>query len=579
MDLLELQQRANVLVDKVNQYEASLVGQEVDENDILNEHTYVDLHSLRPAMKLLFGTTVNDKLSRTLYNDIPYRFYSMMPPVGNSYVEINLNNDEINFTSQTHNQLNNLDMWNNYNMAQMDAQVNVYNEPGIIVRDGLKYVQSSNIQDALVTESQVANVFKWNTTHTSTDIPNNLMTNVRQVPGVVLYYLGNGYSGVYTATVPFTAVGGNLNNVNYSYPTMYGAYYQQYNPEESQVGEDMGHEACRLFVPGCNYIDGRLISPQQIWQPARKFGEENVPFGYNWQGQAIYHELVYKDKRSDISEDLDFVPCIDAVADNDPQGLATRFALAQQKEYYYNRPWFTELNSYTANPDNSSSLASSIISNSNVEYTVVGDLADFITTNGSLSLNDGVASNFSSQNYASITNNSTYKNNNIYIFDFTTGSNVSSVQNIFRSEYFLNLEVSNNQLTSYSWSNGNQTLKNIEPNKRYVIKAVISNSNTKTFYELDEDGTENQLSVMTDTDMNFNNTQYRTLIGLSSYNNDSPFLGTMDFKNCSVQLNGSDTPQTFVEVTTQTKPITDDEFYNNYKLDYNTFADALNLPK
>lgn len=575
MDLLELQQRANVLVDKVNQYEESLTGLELDENQIINEHTYVDIFCLRPVLKLLFGKNVSEKTSRTTVNDIDFNLISSNAPANNTTISF----FENIYSTVEHPFVQNIDMWNNYNMTQLDIQQLKEMTRQEAIEKGIGLSYSSNIKDALVTESQVANLFNWNTT---SDIitKNNTYTFNRQVPGLVLYYLGNGYASVYTATIPYNPVSANINYVNFNNPPLYGAYYDKTDITKSQVGLEMGAECCRIFLPGCNYFGGRLLSPQQIWQPDKRVGEANINLGYNYQGKALYHELVFKQRRTGCQDaDVDFTEALSTVPDNDPQGLATRLTLSHQKDYYFNRPWFKELNSYTINLNNSSSLASNIISNSNVEYTVVGDLADFITTNGSLSLNDGVASNFSTQNYASITNNSTYKNNNTYVFDFTTGSNVSSTQNIFHSEYFLNLEVSNNQLTSYSWSGATSTLKSIEPNKHYTIKVVISNSNTKTFYEVNEDGTETQLYVMSDSAMNFSNTSYSSLIGLSSYNHDSPFLGTIDFKNCSIQLNGSDTPQTFVELTKQTRPMTDDEFYNSYKLDYNTFADALNLPK
>ena len=752
MDLLELQQRANVLVDKVNQYEESLTGLELDEEQIINEHKYVDIFCLRPVLKLLFGKDVSEKLSRTTVNDNPLRLYLSSAPANNQYTTFfktssgyinvpfeqpvltedgtiggnefavgsfngkvgqwtaswatnptagrfdcipfsesvkgflvyyypeaqiatsfeisSLNATDANYalvpkkanlygsndienwqdktkytllqsydfgsdlkntethTYQVHNTnsyrlyalevtdtayhldrfmigyfkincyskqpsgatdwyvngtshpfVQNIDMWNSYNMTQLDVQQLKEMTRQEAIEKGIGLSYSSNIKDALVTESQVANLFNWNTT---SDVltKNNTYTFNRQVPGLVLYYLGNGYDGVYTATIPYNPVSANINYVNFNTPPLYGAYYDKSDITKSQVGLEMGAECCRIFLPGCNYFSGRLLSPQQIWQPDRKVGDANLNYGYNYQGKALYHELVFKQRRTGCeASGVDFTEALSSIPDNDPQGLATRLTLSHQKDYYFNRPWFKELDSYSSIPDSSSSLASNIISNSNVEYTEIGDLADFITTNGSLSIDDGVASNFSRENYASITNNSTYKNNNIYIFDFTTGSNVSSTQNIFHSEYFLNLEVSNNQLRSYSWSGSTNTLISIEPNKHYKIKVVVSNSNTKTFYRINDDNTETQLLVMTDSGMSFNNTSYSSLIGLSSYNHDSPFLGTMDFKNCSIQLNGSDTPQTFVEVIKKTRPMTDDEFYNSYKLDYNTFADALNLPK
>lgn len=748
MDLLELQQRANVLVDKVNEYEESLIGLELDEEQIINEHKYVDIFCLRPVLKLLFGKDVSEKLSRTTVNDNPLRLYLSSAPANNQYTTFfktssgyinvpfeqpvltedgtiggssfavgNFNgevkewyayyatnptvgrfdfepfnssgflvyyypeaqiaksfeisslnatdvgyalvpkkaslygsNDIENWQDKTkytllqsydfknelknkdthtyqinntnsyrmyalevtdtdysydrfqigyfkincyakhqkcdwyvngteHPFVQNIDMWNNYNMTQLDIQQlkQMTREEAIEKGIGLSY--SSNIKDALVTESQVANLFNWNTT-SDVVTKNNTYTFNRQVPGLVLYYLGNGYDGVYTATIPYNPVSSNINYVNFNTPPLYGAYYDKSDITKSQVGLEMGAECCRIFLPGCNFFGGSLLSPQQIWQPDRRVGEANINLGYNYQGKALYHELVFKQRRTGCQDaDVDFTEALSTVPDNDPQGLATRLTLSHQKDYYFNRPWFKELDSYSSIPDSSSSLASNIISNSNVEYTEIGDLADFITTNGSLSIDDGIVSNFSREKYASITNNSTYKNNNTYIFDFTTGSNVSSTQNIFHSEYFLNLEVSNNQLTSYSWSGSTNTLISIEPNKHYKIKVVVSNSNTKTFYRINDDNTETQLLVMTDSGMSFDNTDYSSLIGLSSYNHEGPFLGTMDFKNCSVQLQNSDTIQSFVEVTKQTRPMTDDEFYNSYKLDYNTFADALSLPK
>lgn len=754
MDLLELQQRANILVDKVNQYEENLTGLELDENQVINEHTYVDIFCLRPVLKLLFGKDVSEKLSRTTVNDNPLRLYLSSAPANNQYTTFfkepsgyiitefeqpvlttngtiggedfavgyfggkvksgwnafnatnptagrfdcepddtssfatlvyyyptpiyatsfilnSSNAGDVNYmlvprsaklygsndlenwnditkytllntynfgneledtpdheyltknvnsyklyalrvtdTEYTDNRcmigyfkingysrqptieddwyvngtehpfIQNIDMWNSYNMTQLDIQQlkGMTRQEAIEKGIGLSY--SSNIKDALVTESQVANLFNWNTT---SDVltKNNTYTFNRQVPGLVLYYLGNGYDGVYTATIPYNPVSANINNVNFKTPPLYGAYYDNTDITKSQVGLEMGAECCRIFLPGCNYLGGKLLSPQQIWQPDRKVGDANLNYGYNYQGKALYHELVFKQRRTGCeASGVDFTEALSTVPDNDPQGLATRLTLAHQKDYYFNRPWFKELDRYSSIPDSSSSLASNIISNSNVEYTEIGDLADFITTHGSLSIDDGVASNFSTQNYASITNNSTYKNNNTYIFTFTTASDISTLQNIYHAEKFLNLEVANGYIRSFCWQTIVTTnLKQVAANTQYTIKVVVSNSNTKTFYEVDSNGTETQLFVMSDSGMDFNNTSYSSLIGLGSYNHDSPFLGTMDFKNCSVQLQNSDTIQSFVEVTNQTRPMTDEEFYNNYKLDYNTFADALNLPK
>ena len=61
MNLLELQQRANVLVEKANAYEDSLQGVTWNEQEIINQHKYTDIYSLRPIMKLLFGSSITEK--------------------------------------------------------------------------------------------------------------------------------------------------------------------------------------------------------------------------------------------------------------------------------------------------------------------------------------------------------------------------------------------------------------------------------------------------------------------------------------------------------------------------------------
>lgn len=341
MNLLELQQRANILVDKVNQYEASLTGTELDENQVLNQHTYVDIFCLRPVLKLLFGKDVSDKLSRTLENDIELPLVSSTAPAWNTF--FNFFNQEV--TSNQHEFIQNIDTYNSSNMLMLDTQQYTLTDRDTAISLGIRYSYGANIGDALVTESQVSNLFNWNTTNDTT-VLNNTKTTNRQVPGIVLYYLGNDYNGVYTATIPYSRVQSNINTVNDNNPPLYGAYYDSSDVTKSQVGLDMGAESCRIFIPGCNYLGGKLISPQQIWQPDRKVGDDNIGYGYNWQGKAVYHELVFKNRRSGCSDNgVDFIPGLDSVPDNDVQGLATRVVLAQMKNYYYNRPWFNELNS------------------------------------------------------------------------------------------------------------------------------------------------------------------------------------------------------------------------------------------
>src|SRR5574344_1366241 len=84
MDLLELQQRANQLVSKVNVYEASLDKYEISETDILAEHKYADLYTLRAVMNLLFGSTADQKCDRSLNIPTDLRLFASTVPMWNT---------------------------------------------------------------------------------------------------------------------------------------------------------------------------------------------------------------------------------------------------------------------------------------------------------------------------------------------------------------------------------------------------------------------------------------------------------------------------------------------------------------
>lgn len=471
MDYLELQRRANVLVNKVNEFEANLTGTEANENEVLDQHKYADTACLSPVLRTIFGADVATKTNRDLTLPTDLWFFSSNSPAnitrftpfvdtsqtpGNylqSWIEpqgnvsinydtgvaslndntsqfiinnsvstssgittiidfttgsninygqyltvaperflINLENGSlraigissgswvtiktgvqanthyrikatISSTNQKYEQINddgtttelvsftdsninfsstgvwyfgnsadhyyfqgtinlinssingqsmmyhvsgpgfetttkefiqNIDMMNNYNMLQLDVKENTVVNKEDRIKQGINYSQSVHINDAMLVESQVANLFKWNTT-SEDDIENNVIVNNRQVPGIVCYYLGNNYDSSYTATLPQNKTN-KLNGLTYSYPTYYGAYYTK-DEATSQVGQYPGSECLRMFIPGMFYTSGVLRSPQQIWLPDVKFGNDNIDYGYNWQAQGLYHELVFKNKR------------------------------------------------------------------------------------------------------------------------------------------------------------------------------------------------------------------------------------------------------------------------------------------
>lgn len=549
MDLLELQQRANVLVDKVNEYEDGLAKFVITEDDYINQHIYCDVYCLRAVMQLLFGSTSSEKLDRTLNKNSALRLFASTAPAWNtsfkinpetqtiytldsnlidinnvpnsngiytfsndnssflkynfeytnvnqvevqvsftltsdsdsqsiivfnsslmfftvdwasqriniwsdqgyyyfsynfvqnqeytfkitatqsednvinvnyydvnnstsigdvtysgifktgssnyfgtnafdgskhdnltgsinlldSYIKINDNNPVYFVTTQEvdqgydvnqtqHQFANDVNLLNSYNLIAHDSYLNELDPKSTRTKSGLNYSYSSNIADALATESQIANMFKWNTT-TSFDIPNNTISSNRQVPGIVCYYAGNDINLDYTSTIPYNPQISTLNGVNYNNPSTWGSAYRSgsqilpmpicslsgsiYSQWSADCANDSSDkQALKFFMTGLNYTRGKLESPQQIWQPDEKYGDDNLNYGYNRQGSAVYHELVFKNRRSGCKDkDVDFTPGLSSVPDNDPQGLAIRVALAQQKKFFTNRPWFKELDS------------------------------------------------------------------------------------------------------------------------------------------------------------------------------------------------------------------------------------------
>lgn len=769
MNLLELQQRANVLVEKANAYEDSLQGVTWNEQEIINQHKYTDIYSLRPIMKLLFGSTISEKTNRTLDNDVTLRVFAStapmwnssfnllsfnkeMPPItdlnsylfyygyypdspvvtcnpsastltipqglhiqtpygeytntnsltqtrkgdtgshpnvdllymytydlstnkqvtyrcpravfsnsiptseyeGEQYFWFNTTNkswyrckdgainldlstryatlvalthydqsnpsisgnltsietdqfkispesiipQDVDYKSDRHEFMNDIHNYNNSNLITLDVKQNTLTDRESRIKQGINYSYSANIQDALVTESQVANVFKWNTT-TPQDIKNNTITVSRQVPGIVCYYLGNDYNGEYTATIPYNPGTMKLNQINYSTPPSYGAFYTT-DPTTSQVPvrqgvleEDIGHEACRIFIPGMHFTRGKLESPQQIWQPDMKFGDSNIGLGYNWQGQALYHELVFKNRRSGSKKaNVDFVSTLDTVADNDPQGLATRFALAQQKKYYKNRPWFNELDELV---DLDPTRLQKIIENNSYITTSGGsfDKSKFTVATGGELDDNGILNDCSKKvtvtglnipltneliifgpkiTFEFNSNDASSPNDQIYIRD--TGTNFTSVSEGLSSEWVstylpFNPAGQSVSLLDQKLTNGTYQLKiNLKKvsDQIQVLYQFINTSNDSIIYQTTRTGTPK--GDFTIKDMIIANDSLQQNETSKVYNLSS--IKIVDQDDTVLFSAQSEASKTYM---------TDEQFYNQFKLDYDMFARAFNLPQ
>lgn len=770
MNLLELQQRANVLVEKANAYEDSLQGVTWNEQEIINQHKYTDIYSLRPIMKLLFGSSISEKTNRTLDNDVALRVFASTAPMwnssfnllsykkdaqvlnhnpitGNTYtytlptlnpgdiVECNItttltqsietdtplkfdlvgprliykiynktfyesdmmwtrqgtsqyvlqagyklkiysymkvlssdkmhrsgsisvyhsdgrflqeytvdqdfsfpiptsiqinksvspcstnpddvtviykqSSQSVDYKSDQHEFMNDIHNYNNSNLITLDVKQNTITDRDTRIKQGINYSYSANIMDALVTESQVANMFKWNTT-TSQDIKNNTITTSRQVPGIVCYYLGNDYNGEYTATIPYNPGVTKLNQINYSTPPSYGAFYttdsttSQVPVRQGVLEEDTGHEACRIFIPSMHFTRGKLESPQQIWQPDMKFGDSNVGLGYNWQGQALYHELVFKNRRSGSKKtNVDFVPTLDSVADNDPQGLATRFALAQQKKYYKNRPWFNELDELVdLDPtrlqkiiENNSYITTSGGSFDKSKFTVatggelddngiLNDCSKKVTVTGlNISLTDeliiygpkiifdinytGTVTGVSKGFLVGKTGDTGFFNqdSDIMVGQSVGGGDITStINNIYESSTIWKYDIDNIQNTILK-SGTYQYIYNLKKtNDNIVLTVTILNTSTNTTWA----------------------TYTRTQAG-SSFNITDMWIGNDPLKSgetskvydlSPIKIVDQDDTVLFSAQSEASKTyMTDEQFYNQFKLDYDMFARAFNLPQ
>lgn len=586
MDLLALQQRANILVQKVNDYEASIEGEDIDENTELEQHKYADLFCLRPVMKLLFGQTVEEKLNRTLDNDLDLRLFASTVPMYNSSFKLfGILSDDLDFKSDTHEFMNNIDVYNASNMIQLDVLQNTIQDRDSRIAQGLNYSYSANIADALATESQVANIFKWNTTLADDEeLVNNTVTINRQVPGIVCYYLGNGYTNNYTATVSCNDTTSSINAVNYMFPSTYGAFFNKEDITKSQVQENRVENlaALKLFIPGTHYTRGKLESPQQIWQPEAQYGEDNTT-GFNYQGQALYQELVFKDRRANAADNsVDFIPALSDVPDNDPQGLLLRTTLAQQKQYYINRPWFNELDKVSLNVE---SLANELADISQTVIKKAGineDILKFYDEPMDVT-EDGLVSGFSDQKSIIFKDPTTWSHTETgteVVIEFTTGSDIETTQKIIaggdNTNSWLKLYIDSSWFNHYSWNPQRPVyIKQIAANTKYRFKFVFIGPDTFKVqqYNFNTDTYADITINITDRSLKVDNNAHTMVIGNAELYTGQPYIsGSINLKNSSIKLKSTSEPVSFYQTASEIEvKYTDEMFYNSYQCDYETY--------
>ena len=108
----------------------------------------------------------------------------------------------------------------------------------------------------------------------------------------------------------------------------------------------------------------------------------------------------------------------------------------------------------------------------------------------------------------------------------------------------------------------------VEPNTKYKLKIVVSENKVEFF-----------VNDSTTAAYTYTGTYTTSATVNLGFNNDSTpqyFKGIIHLDECSVL----DTEKVVTNFTSKdTHKLTDSEFYNNYKLDYNTYADVFNQSK
>ena len=159
-------------------------------------------------------------------------------------------------------------------------------------------------------------------------------------------------------------------------------------------------------------------------------------------------------------------------------------------------------------------------------------------TVGSMTLNNGIASNFSNSNYLKL--EGSYTTDLIYVVKFTTGSNVSNNQYISMLDVWFDLYIDQNYLRCYNWSsNSIYDLMQVSTNTTYYVKITINPVNKTKTYELSTDGvTYTLLKTFTDTSIEVPSANLLA-VGCHSVSFTSPFNGTVDLLNSYIENNAN----------------------------------------
>lgn len=404
MNMQELQDRANAIVQRVNNYEASLEKEQGDETKLLSEHKYCDIHCLRAVYDWITGCDFTRKANTTLNSTVNGKLFDFDVRT-NQLSQTTRNKRKLQYTTgnlkwTAWQDVNNADSHNTYTgITEDSATANYINMHYNLAIDcgnmridtrssghrlysqrfsGWSIQYGAHIADALIVESQVVNLYDLD--YFMVDAYSNSLRigwwtaeeNYLCSAGINLF---SARSNEYKTPPPtiFVYEGRPLISKNKVINTLDRCVFGTCPNRESQNiycrSENDNSYRLKLFIP-CSSTTGGTSS-YNSFQPEVfnkvPSNNRNPNTRKQWQtenwAQQTYFELAFKRRRAGCkAAGLDFIPTLDTVMDNDPQGLATRFALAQCKPYYRGRPWWTELDElYTENGEYQAKLADAIL--------------------------------------------------------------------------------------------------------------------------------------------------------------------------------------------------------------------------
>lgn len=164
--------------------------------------------------------------------------------------------------------------------------------------------------------------------------------------------------------------------------------------------------------------------------------------------------------------------------------------------------------------------------------------------NGNIHIENGIASNFANNNYISLPSEIFRIPMEMY-FSFTTGSDVSSMQNVFHKNGFEEVFVNGGNLKMWSSSTSEVVITSVSPNTKYWLKIVVNQQNQVYYVSTTGHNDYSVERTINDTGISVGT----TVMKLGGHNNNTSnyWRGSIDFNHTYMMMNGNIIWTPFVE--------------------------------